>query len=85
MSQFRTKDGRMTAYALACGYSDTRPHKRLGGFVALWREHDTYHVRGFYSHLVDSRCMFWESFPVGELAAARHCFLTKYEEPEVSK
>lgn len=39
--KLRTKDGKLTAYAFACGYVES-----LGGFT-LYREHGIYHVRGF--------------------------------------
>lgn len=69
---FKTKAGRLTPYALACGYIETRP---LKGFrdasVTLWRECDALHVRA-HDHANHER-LFWESC-VETLGEARRLF-----------
>ena len=44
MLAFNRKDGKLTAYALGCGYIE-REAARLGGDVTLYSEHGCYHVR----------------------------------------
>jgi len=57
MIKFITKQGQLTAYALSCGYVESK----IAGFVKinLWREHSCYHVR---AHDRINGRMFWESF-----------------------
>ncbi len=55
---FKTKAGRLTPYALACGYIEQLDfnHRR----VTLWLEHCVYHVR---SHDFQSnQRLSWETF-----------------------
>ena len=40
--KFYTKKGRLTAYALACGYIET-----VNGHLELSSQHNTYHVKAF--------------------------------------
>jgi hypothetical protein len=55
---FVTATGRLTAYALACGYLER--HEQDGVRTTLWAEHGVYHVR---QHDVrTNRRMFWGSF-----------------------
>jgi hypothetical protein len=55
--RFKTKAGRLTPYAFACGYLERRP-LASGADVTLWGEHGCYHVR---AHGPDGR-IFWDSF-----------------------
>lgn len=66
--KMKTKSGRLTPYALACGYVE----RRSSGSVEteLWREHEVYHVRQ-HDHGEHRRVM-WESFRL--LADARRRF-----------
>lgn len=65
--RFFTKRGRLTPFALACGYVEK---KTVGGVeVTLWMEHNAYHVRG---HEFDGRGrVFWDAFPTLGAARAR--------------
>ena len=71
---FHTKDGRLTPYALACGYIeryDSKPNEELAGqSVVLYREHGTLHVRQF-DHDGGKRA-FWDC--PDTLTAARKRF-----------
>ena len=52
----KNKSGRLTAYALACGYVELfekGPHR-----LTLWREHGTLHVRHFNHESMER--IFWE-------------------------
>lgn len=68
MPPLKTKAGRLTHYALACGYVEA--HEAHGIQTMLWLEHSVYHVRrhDFNEH----RRICWESF--GSLTAARKYF-----------
>ncbi len=70
---FKTKSGRLTPYALACGYverHETKPGTITGKSVTLWQEHGVYHVR---AHDYDAhKRLLWESFD--NLTPARKCF-----------
>ena len=69
MAEFRTKTGRLTPYALACGYVEQFELEE--NQVRLWHEGGPYfHVRqhDFKNH----ERIFWESFPT--LAQARKRF-----------
>ena len=66
MDKFKTKAGRLTPYALACGYLEQ--FERDGNQVTLWHEGGPcFHVRqhDFKNH----ERVFWDSFPT--LGAAR--------------
>lgn len=66
--KYRTVRGRLTSYALACGYTESR---YIGDVrVSLLHEHGVYHVRA-HDYGAGKR-KFWEAFnKVGE---ARKCF-----------
>lgn len=49
-SQFYTKRGRLTSYALACGYIEK--HYDNSQSVTLWYEGSVYHVRHFDHKLI---------------------------------
>ena len=67
MQRFRTARGRLTHYALACGYIETREVN--GVSVTLWHEGGPcLHVR---AHGPQGR-IFWDSFPT--LTEARKRF-----------
>lgn len=53
---FRTKTGRLTAYALACGYIEQfeANEKR----VTLWAEHGSLHVRAH--DFANNKRVFWD-------------------------
>ena len=64
--QFKTKTGRLTVYALACGYVE-RSERDNGNRVSLSREGSLYHVRGFrdgehfanaFHYIGAARCLF---------------------------
>lgn len=63
-----TRNGRLTNYALACGYVERRysGHER----ITLWKEHHVFHVRGTERHT--GKRTFWLSFD--KLSDARKCF-----------
>lgn len=63
--KFRTTRGRLTAYAMACGYVASAWAGRVN--VNLWQAHGTYHVRA-HDH-GNRRRVFWDSFST--LGAAR--------------
>lgn len=60
-----SRGGRITAYGLACGYTEDHTVDKIA--VRLWRESGTYHVR-VYDHL-DQQMITWEGY-IG-LAKAR--------------
>ena len=67
--KFRTKAGRLTPYALACGYIETQDDSGIS--TTLWHEGGIlYHVRQ-HDHNNGKR-VFWESF--GRLTDARKCY-----------
>lgn len=68
MPQFYTRRGRLTPYALACGYAErfTRPDRIS---ITLWQEHGVFHVRATDAA---ARRLEWLSFT--SLAAAREAF-----------
>lgn len=54
--KFRTKAGRLTPYALACGYIERKENEALR--LDLWHEGACFHVR---AHDNTAR-LFWECF-----------------------
>jgi hypothetical protein len=44
-NKYRTASGRLTAYALACGYKEQTERRELGAM--LYREHNAYTVCGW--------------------------------------
>lgn len=65
MPRYYTKAGRLTRYALECGYVEQAEHNSIQ--TTLWRSHGAYHVR---QHEYGGRGRItWESFR--SLAAAR--------------
>lgn len=57
-AKFYTKDGRLTPYALACGYVEQKDYGPIR--ITLCFQHNCYHVLA-YDH--DRKVMrFWESF-----------------------
>ena len=65
--KFYTSAGRLTAYALSCGYVEQKDYGPVR--IRLWMEHGVYHVRA-YDHEAGKR-RFWETFrTLGE--ARRH-------------
>lgn len=56
--RFYTKDGRLTPYALACGYMEEKYYGSVQ--VTLLYRHSVYHVRA-YDHEKKVR-RFWETF-----------------------
>lgn len=66
---FYTKSGELTPYALSCGY--LQRHNGGERWVSLYREHSHYHVMsGKHCEQYDT----WETFPTGELTAARKLY-----------
>lgn len=74
LSRFRTLRGRLTRYALACGYieqHDTNPaNVREGQRVTLWQEHGALHVRAH--DFTTGQRLFWDC--PATLKAARKRF-----------
>ena len=68
MPAFYTKRGDLTAYALACGYVETK--SRGEKIARLWAEHGVFHVRT-HDHGRGVR-LVWEAFH--KLGAARACY-----------
>ena len=76
--KFHTADGRLTSYALNCGYIEQHETNPTGDIAVgsvsirttLWREGCCYHVR---QHEFNGRGrVFWECFDI--LSAARQRF-----------
>jgi hypothetical protein len=69
--KFKTKTGRLTPYALACGYIERKENDNLR--LDLWHEGACFHVRAhdFANHAR----IFWESFE--SLTQARKFFDVK--------
>lgn len=68
MNKFRNKAGRLTPYALACGYLEQ--FERNGSRVTLWHEGGPlYHVR-HHSDLHGR--VFWDSFETITAARKRY-------------
>src|SRR5262245_30259096 len=57
-TSFHNQHGRLTAYALACGYVESKDIGQVN--VALWQEHVVFHVRAHDRGT--GRRVFWESF-----------------------
>ena len=71
MDKFRTKSGRLTPYALACGYIERKETKTRR--LELWHEGACFHVK---AHDFAEHCrLFWESFQT--LSEARRYFDTQ--------
>jgi len=67
--KFYNKNGTLTAYALACGYVETRPLQTENGEVRLFRDGVVWHVQA----RDDNRGRFvWECFDL--LTRARAFF-----------
>lgn len=65
MTKYYTKAGRLTPYALSCGYVEQEEHNNIQ--TTLWLSHGAYHVR---QHDYGGRGRItWESFR--SLVAAR--------------
>lgn len=58
-SMFYDRHGRLTAYALACGYREVMTFGSVR--LMLWAEHGVYHVRAHDE--VSGIRLFWDSFP----------------------
>ena len=65
--KFYTKNGRLTSYALACGYIEN-----VGGYLELSSEHNIYHVKAFIG---SSR--YWFSYNSLTKARKAYDFLKK--------
>ena len=57
-SEFRNKHGRLTAYALACGYVEQKTYFNV--VTTLCREYGVYLVRAYDCGA--RKWMFWETF-----------------------
>jgi hypothetical protein len=55
---FYTKSGRLTKYALGCGYVEVE--WKNGIQIKLWHEHGCFHVRKH--DFINNNRVFWESF-----------------------
>lgn len=53
----KTKTGKLTSYALACGYVETKTKGPL--VIRLWKESQSFHVR---MHSEKNGRIFWDSF-----------------------
>ena len=59
MPKFFNKNGKLTDYALSCGYYQTKTNP-ANVETTLWKEHSVYHVR---SHDFNGgKRLTWESF-----------------------
>ena len=67
MIKFYTKNGKLTPYALSCGYIEKQ--EKNGVNITLWKE-GCYHVRK-HDHNKGIR-IFWNSFD--RLTDARKCY-----------
>lgn len=59
MPKFKTAEGKLTDYALSCGYIEAFTHPLTNIRITLWKEHSAYHVTRAY---FGSRRISWESF-----------------------
>jgi hypothetical protein len=70
---FKTANGRLTSYALNCGYierHDTDRDSDVNVRTTLWAEHGVFHVR---QHEFGGRGrLFWDTFP--KISDARNRF-----------
>lgn len=68
---FYTKEGRLTSYALGCGYIE---RVKLDGIcTTLWAEANVYHVRQ-HDFGTDRGRVFWDVFDGNQLRQARKRF-----------
>ena len=58
-NRFKTKAGRLTPYALACGYIEEK--EKAGVRVQLWHEGGPYYQVEAFDHSKGKR-IFWDSF-----------------------
>ena len=68
-SKFHNRDGTLTTYALACGYIEVADRPSV--HTKLSRDGACYHI---ISISKSTHCRIWESFPLGQLKAARREF-----------
>lgn len=76
MPEFRTRNGRLTSYALACGYIETASRDQPGFDIEarLWMEHGAFHVRS-HDHTAHMRLQWDVANTVTEARRllAEHC------------
>jgi hypothetical protein len=70
MPKFKNKDGSLSAYALACGYVESK--RLFNATVTLFMEHSHYHVQVFDAGM--NKRILWETFTQDELSKARKYF-----------
>ena len=58
-NKFKTKSGRLTPYALACGYLEEK--EKAGIRVQLWHDGGPYYQVKAFDHSKGKR-IFWDSF-----------------------
>ena len=68
MDKFKTKAGRLTPYALACGYIEEK--ETAAARVQLWGDSGIYHVKAF--DYQERKRVCWECFHT--LAKARRFY-----------
>lgn len=71
MMKLKTKQGRLTSYALACGYIEIKQTED-GLRTTLWKEHGTFHVRHVQRGNRGEQKIYWQAF--GKLKEARKLF-----------
>lgn len=69
------RKGRLTAYALACGYVETRNEGSVR--VRLWREHGVYHISAY--DFDNGRRVYWQH--ATSLPIAQAIFFAPLKEP----
>lgn len=78
MPRYYTQSGRLTRYALACGYIEQVEHN--GVQTTLWASHGAYHVR---QHDFGGRGRItWESFRTLTAARKRYYALVRQSQAQ---
>jgi hypothetical protein len=76
--KLRTKNGRLTAYAFACGYVEQKHDDATNASTSLWVEHGAPHVRTITRDTAGNiTSRDWQAFDQGQLAEARKAFNKK--------
>jgi len=70
MKRMKNKDGQLTAYALLCGYVQTKTRKDESVSIKLFMENQHYHV--VMSDILGARD--WRTYEMNELTIARETF-----------
>jgi len=70
MKRMKNRDGQLTAYALLCGYVQTKTSKDSSAHVKLFMEDSHYHV--VITNPIGGQ--IWEVYEINELTKSRETF-----------